>query len=97
VREEVEEVASLIDPNTGAVQDGDALEAELGDLLFAVVNLCRKTGVHGALALDRTNAKFVRRYAAMERLAVADGKTLTTLSLEEQDRYWDAVKAEERG
>jgi MazG family protein len=96
VREEVEEVASLIDPATGAVSDQDALEAELGDLLFAVVNLCRKTGVHGALALDRTNAKFVRRYAAMERLAQADGKTLSTLTLDEQDHYWDAVKAEER-
>lgn len=96
VREEVEEVASLIDSSTGAVLDADALEAELGDLLFAVVNLCRKTGVHGALALDRTNAKFVRRYATMERLANADGKTLSELSLEEQDRYWDAVKAEER-
>lgn len=95
VREEVEEVASLIDANTGAVQDTDALEAELGDLLFAVVNLCRKTGVHGALALDRTNAKFVRRYTAMEHLAVADGKTLATLTLDEQDVYWDAVKAAE--
>ncbi|BAH38490.1 putative nucleoside triphosphate pyrophosphohydrolase [Gemmatimonas aurantiaca T-27] len=96
VREEVEEVASLIDPATGAVTNQDALEAELGDLLFAVVNLCRKTGVHGALALDRTNAKFVRRYATMERLAQADGKTLSTLTLDEQDHYWDAVKAEER-
>jgi uncharacterized protein YabN with tetrapyrrole methylase and pyrophosphatase domain len=97
VREEVEEVAALIDPETGAVRDQDALEAELGDLLFAVVNLCRKTSVHGALALDRTNAKFVRRYATMERLAAADGRVLTELSLEEQDTYWDAVKAEERG
>lgn len=96
VREEIEEVASLIDPATGAVTNQDALEAELGDLLFAVVNLCRKTGVHGALALDRTNAKFVRRYATMERLAQADGKTLSTLTLDEQDHYWDAVKAEER-
>lgn len=96
VREEVDEVARLIDPATGAVSDRDALEAELGDLLFAVVNLCRKAGVHGALALDRTNAKFVRRYAAMERLAAVDGKSLTALSLEDQDRYWDAVKAEER-
>jgi len=97
VREEVEEVAALIDPATGAVRDQDALEAELGDLLFAVVNLCRKTGVHAALGLDRTNAKFVRRYATMERLAAADGRRLSDLSLEEQDRYWDAVKREERG
>ncbi|WP_291269905.1 nucleoside triphosphate pyrophosphohydrolase [Gemmatimonas sp.] len=97
VREEVEEVAALIDPVTGGVRDQDALEAELGDLLFAVVNLCRKTGVHAALGLDRTNAKFVRRYATMERLAAADGRRLSDLSLEEQDRYWDAVKREERG
>ena len=96
VREEVEEVAALIDPSTGTVRDTDALEAELGDLLFAVVNLCRKTGVHGALALDRTNAKFVRRYATMEQLAAADGVTLSELSLEQQDTYWDAVKAGER-
>lgn len=96
VHEEVEEVARLIDSATGAVTDQDALEAELGDLLFAVVNLCRKTGVHGALALDRTNAKFVRRYADMERRAAADGKALATLSLEDQDHYWDAVKKAEQ-
>jgi uncharacterized protein YabN with tetrapyrrole methylase and pyrophosphatase domain len=53
--------------------------------------------VHGALALDRTSAKFVRRYATMERLAQADGRPLRELTLEEQDRYWDAVKREERG
>ena len=91
VREEVEEVAALLDEQ-GGVRDGDKLEAELGDLLFAVVNLCRKTGVHGALALDRTNAKFVRRYSAMEKLAAADGRVLSALSLEEQDKYWDRVK-----
>jgi MazG family protein len=96
VREEVEEVAALVGPD-GGVPDRDALEGELGDLLFAVVNLCRKTGVHAALALDRSNAKFARRYAAMERLAAADGVTLAALPLEAQDRYWDAVKAGERG
>lgn len=96
VHEEVGEVARLIDSATGTVTDQDALEAELGDLLFAVVNLCRKTGVHGALALDRTNAKFVRRYAAMEQRAAADGKALATLSLQDQDHYWDAVKKAEQ-
>ena len=95
VREEIEEVAAHVNAE-GHVADQDAFEAELGDLLFAVVNLARKTGVHGALALDRTNAKFVRRYAAMEALASADGAELTALSLEEQDRYWDAVKRAER-
>ncbi|WP_411279928.1 nucleoside triphosphate pyrophosphohydrolase [Gemmatimonas sp.] len=95
VREEIEELAAHVSPD-GTVADQDLFEAELGDLLFAVVNLARKTGVHGALALDRTNAKFVRRYAAMEALATADGVELTALSLEEQDRYWDAVKRSER-
>lgn len=95
VREEIEELAAHVSPD-GTVADQDLFEAELGDLLFAVVNLARKTGVHGALALDRTNAKFVRRYAAMEALATADRVELTALSLEEQDRYWDAVKRSER-
>ncbi len=95
VREEIEELAAHVSPD-GTVADQDLFEAELGDLLFAVVNLARKTGVHGALALDRTNAKFVRRYAAMESLATADGVELMALSLEEQDRYWDAVKRSER-
>jgi len=91
VREELEEVAALLTPE-GHVVDADRLESELGDLLFAVVNLCRKTGVHGALALDRTNAKFVRRYAAMEAMAAADGLSLGTLTLHQQDEYWDKVK-----
>ncbi|MDQ8159565.1 MAG: nucleoside triphosphate pyrophosphohydrolase [Gemmatimonadota bacterium] len=95
VREEIDELAAHVNAD-GQVADQDAFEAELGDLLFAVVNLARKTGVHGALALDRTNAKFVRRYAAMEALATADGVELTALSLEEQDRYWDQVKRSER-
>ena len=72
------------------------LEAELGDLLFAVVNLCRKTGVHGALALDRTNAKFTRRYGQMEALAVTRGLTFNALSLAQQDELWDEIKRGER-
>ncbi|MEI6741202.1 MAG: MazG nucleotide pyrophosphohydrolase domain-containing protein, partial [Gemmatimonadaceae bacterium] len=76
-------------------RDADALEGELGDLLFAVVNLCRKTGVHGALALDRTNAKFTRRYAAMEALATSRGLTFAALTLAQQDELWDAIKRDE--
>lgn len=94
VREEVEEVAALL-TDEGGVRDADALEGELGDLLFAVVNLCRKTGVHGALALDRTNAKFTRRYAAMEALATSRGLDFAALSLAQQDELWDAIKRDE--
>jgi MazG family protein len=70
-----------------------ALEAELGDLLFAVVNLCRKAGVHAALALDGANAKFERRFDAIARLAAERGRSLGEMTLEEMDALWDEVKA----
>jgi MazG family protein len=72
-----------------------ALEDELGDLLFAVVNLCRKAGVHAALALDRANLKFVRRFEAMERLAASRGLDFAALGLERLDALWEEVKGEE--
>ena len=71
-----------------------ALEGELGDLLFAVVNLCRKCGVHAALALDRANAKFVARWSAIERLALERGIDVRTAGLEVLDAMWDQVKSE---
>jgi uncharacterized protein YabN with tetrapyrrole methylase and pyrophosphatase domain len=69
-----------------------ALEAELGDLLFAVVNLCRKAGVHASLALDRANAKFARRFGEVERLATERGLVVGEASLEQLDAIWDEVK-----
>lgn len=74
----------------------DALEAELGDLLFSVVNLCRKAGVHASLALDRANAKFTRRFRAVEQLAEARGLDVRTAGLARLDALWDEVKAEGR-
>ncbi len=73
----------------------DRLEDELGDLLFAVVNLCRKAGVHPALALDRANVKFARRFESVEQLAVARGLTVGKASLAELDGLWDEVKGKE--
>jgi MazG family protein len=72
------------------------LEAELGDLLFACVNLCRKSGVHASLALDRANAKFAARFGAVERLAVERGIDVATAGLAVLDGLWDEVKAGER-
>ncbi|MBC8086456.1 MAG: nucleoside triphosphate pyrophosphohydrolase [Phycisphaerae bacterium] len=91
VREEVEEVAEQL-----VAANHDKLEDELGDLLFAVVNLCRKSGVHAGLALDRANNKFTRRYAQMESLAKERGLVFASLSLEAQDELWDAAKAKEK-
>jgi MazG family protein len=69
-----------------------ALEAELGDLLFAVVNLCRKAGVHASLALDAANAKFEERFDEMASLATERGLALGEMSLEEMDAVWEEVK-----
>jgi uncharacterized protein YabN with tetrapyrrole methylase and pyrophosphatase domain len=69
-----------------------ALEEELGDLLFACVNMCRKAGVHASLALDRANAKFARRFQAMERMAVARGERMADLGLAKLDELWEEAK-----
>jgi MazG family protein len=74
-----------------------ALEAELGDLLFAVVNLCRKAGVHASLALDRANAKFSRRFGEVEQIAAERGLVVGEASLEALDAIWDEVKERETG
>jgi ATP diphosphatase len=92
VREETEEVRAELEAG-----DTDALEDELGDLLFAVVNLVRLAGAHPTSALARANEKFARRFRALEGLAVERGVVLGQASLEELDRLWDAVKARERG
>jgi MazG family protein len=79
------------------VEAKDRLEEELGDLLFAAVNVIRLAGSHAAAALRRANAKFARRFEAVESLARERGLTLGEASLEELDRLWDEVKRAERG
>jgi MazG family protein len=69
-----------------------ALEEELGDLLFACVNLCRKAGVHASLALDKANAKFVRRFQAIELLARERGIDVSRAGLAVLDGLWEEVK-----
>jgi MazG family protein len=71
------------------------LEEEIGDLLFAVVNLSRKAGVHPALALDKANVKFARRFGAVEQMAAARGFKPGEASLDELDALWDEVKGGE--
>ena len=73
-----------------------ALEAELGDLLFAVVNLCRKAGVHASIALDKANAKFERRFKEVERLANERGIDVAHAGLEKLDQLWDEAKLAEQ-
>ena len=85
------------DPNTPAPRASEALAREIGDLLFAVVNLARKAGVDPGSALDRANRKFRDRFEAVERLAERRGLDLDQAGLEALDRLWDEVKAGESG
>jgi ATP diphosphatase len=86
-----EELARGAEPSLHGVPD-ERLEEELGDLLFAVVNLSRKLGVHPSLALDKANVKFARRFQSIERLARERGIDVRTAGLEVLDALWDEVK-----
>jgi tetrapyrrole methylase family protein/MazG family protein len=71
------------------------IEAELGDLLFSVVNLSRLLEVDPALALHRTNVKFERRFREVERRLAEEGATPVEAGLVRMDALWNQVKAEE--
>ena len=74
--------------------DPAAVEDELGDLLFAFANLARKLGVEPEGALRRAADKFQTRFAAMERMAAADGVALKSLTLDQQNLLWLRAKAD---
>jgi tetrapyrrole methylase family protein/MazG family protein len=85
-----EEMAEL-----GEAPESHRLE-EAGDLLFAVVSLCRHLGLDADEALRQANAKFRRRFQRMEALSAARGTSLSTHDAAALDRLWEAAKAEER-
>jgi len=91
IREEADEIEQEI---AGGRQDEAA--AEVGDLLFAVVNLARHLDVDPEAALRATNAKFERRFAAIERALAARGKSPKDATLAEMDALWDEAKAAEK-
>jgi ATP diphosphatase len=89
IREEADEIeAALAD---GA---GDAA-AEVGDLLFAAVNLCRHLGADPEAVLRQTNRKFERRFAAVEQALAARGKAAHNSTLDEMDVLWNEAKEQE--
>ncbi|MFM2197743.1 MAG: nucleoside triphosphate pyrophosphohydrolase [Verrucomicrobiota bacterium] len=88
IREELLELQSAID-----AQDMPAVEEELGDLLFSVVNLSRFRKIDPEVLMARANAKFERRFAEMEKTLKADGKTLDQASLSEMEDAWSEVKS----
>lgn len=94
VREEVDEV---MEEALQVDVQADKVELELGDLLFATVNLARHLSVNPEVALAKANLKFARRFRAVEQRVAACGKTLSACSLQELDGFWDQVKAQEKG
>jgi len=90
IREEVDEVEAAIES-----EPADRVAAEIGDLLFAVVNLARHVGADPEQALRSANVKFERRFAAIEQALGQRGKTASDATLAEMDALWDAAKAAE--
>ncbi len=93
LHEEISELrAALTAPATDLLSPISAIEDELGDLLFTVVNLARKLHLDAETALHRSTRKFSTRFRAVEQLASARGITLEKLTLAELDQLWDEVK-----
>jgi ATP diphosphatase len=93
IEEEVAELRAEI--RSGAPENRDRAEEEMGDLLFAIANLSRKLGIEPESALRRANDKFTRRFSAMEARLRATGKPLSGFTLREMDDEWERVKREE--
>lgn len=90
-----EELAEVRHELASPAADQAKVEEEIGDLLFAVVNLSRKVGVHPAIALDRANVKFARRFTQVEAMAAERGLKVGEATLEQLDQLWDEVKHDE--
>jgi nucleoside triphosphate diphosphatase len=90
IREEADEIEGALDAEQTAAAAG-----EVGDLLFAAVNLARHLDADPEAVLRQTNQKFERRFAAIERALAGNGKTPQQATLAEMDALWDAAKAAE--
>lgn len=87
VKEEINEVEAEISSGSSL-----GLEAEFGDLLFAVVNAARLYGVDPENALEKTNRKFIRRFNFIEAKAKSNGKDIKDMTLGEMDALWNEAK-----
>ncbi|MBO5671607.1 MAG: nucleoside triphosphate pyrophosphohydrolase [Alistipes sp.] len=87
VKEELMEVDAEI-----KADNKSNLEAEMGDLFFALINACRLYGIDPEAALERTNKKFIHRFNHMESRAEQSGKSLHELTLDQMEEYWQEAK-----
>lgn len=89
VQEEIGELSSEIENI-----EPDKMEAEFGDLFFAMVNAARLYGIDPEAALERTNLKFIRRFNYLESKTMAYGRSLRDMTLAEMDEIWEEAKGE---
>ena len=85
--EEIDELKAELDCG-----NHDLAEAELGDLIFATINVARMNGLSPDNALERTNQKFIRRFNYIEENAIKQGRNLKEMTLEEMDALWNEAK-----
>ena len=90
-----EELAEVMEEATQVVVDEQHLEEEIGDLLFATVNLSRHLGHKPELALQKACNKFERRFREIERRLAKTGKSTETATLEEMEALWVSIKLDE--
>lgn len=91
VEEEMQEFKSEFNISEGKV-DQEKAAAEFGDLLFSLVNYSRFIDINPEEALERTNKKFIKRFNYLEAQSGKDGKSMSEMSLEEMDKYWEDAK-----
>ncbi|MBN1822246.1 MAG: nucleoside triphosphate pyrophosphohydrolase [Prolixibacteraceae bacterium] len=91
VKDEINELSHEIDK-----VDKDKIEAEFGDLFFAMVNAARLYDVDPEAALERTNLKFIKRFNYLESETLQKGKDLKKMTLKEMDEIWDKAKEREQ-
>lgn len=98
VEEEIGEFAAEAKDYAGCDNTSDEvkqrMEAEMGDLLFSLINAARLYGIHPENALERTNKKFISRFNFIEREAKLQGKKLKELTLAEMEALWQSAKGE---
>ena len=72
------------------------IEAELGDVLFSIINASRLYGIDPEAALEKTNRKFIKRFNFLEKETIIKGKSLHDMSLDEMNVIWEEAKKEDK-
>jgi tetrapyrrole methylase family protein/MazG family protein len=87
LEDEVSELKQALNNNAS-----DLIEDEIGDVLFSAVNVSRLTGIDAEEALSKATDKFIRRFAAVEKMIRCDGQDMKALTIDELDAYWQKAK-----